>query len=117
MATVLLHTPLQAAVLAVIELRIAMLGLQPEQSEKVLTQPEYSAQEANGGCIMVWWVDSERKKERLRPWAWVKEGNGPQVNLPPHPTAKRGDSNRLYEPLPGPCRDAALAGTSWLEAV
>ena len=29
----------------------------------------------------------ERKKERLRPWAWVKEGNGPQVNLPPHPTA------------------------------
>lgn len=40
-----------------IELPIAMLGLQPEPSEKVLTQPEYSAQKANGGCIMIWWVD------------------------------------------------------------
>lgn len=57
--TVLLHAALQAAVVAVIELPIAMLGLQPEPSEKVLTQPEYSAQKANGRCIMVWWVDSD----------------------------------------------------------
>ena len=34
----------------------------------------------------------ERKKEP-HPWARVREGNGPQENLPSHPTARRGDSN------------------------
>ena len=62
-----------------------------------------------------WDTSYERKKERkkeLRPWACVKEGNGPQVNLPPHPTdTSYAFGCRWFHHLGGRCWGRKLSNT------